>query len=322
MTFRQVEEGCRCVHWKKKKDKQMLRLMLKMLFYVLLLTVFTGCRDQVADHQVRTLATFKGGSLTDLDLRAHYNKMRRDPMFREKPGMLTPEVVLDHALNMEMIIAMGLDRKLHLDPQIREEIHSQMSKLFLKVLQDELIEPVERTSVSDEQARAYYDEHLVQYSKKELYRLSAFSIAPEQAETVAEKIRNGELGFAEAAASHALDERERETGGRTGERSLERFRPDWREQVERMTVGELYGPVALDGAMRLLLLEGKTEPYQYSFEEKKEYVRNDVLYQHYRDAWQTIYDDLRERFDVEIDSRAVQDFYRDGLKSAEQKGES
>ena len=36
------------------------------------------------------------------------------------------------------------------------------------------------------------------------------------------------------------------------------------------------------------------------FEARKAYVRNDLLYARYRDAWQEVYDKLKTEFDLEV----------------------
>ena len=282
---------------------------MKNLFLLLVVLLLTACQNP-GESRTTTLVTFKDGSLSDQDLQAHYQKMRKDPMFRDKPELLSAEAVFDHALNMEMIIALGLEKKLHLDPRVREEIHAHMSRLFLKLLQDELITKIDRAGVTDAEAEAYYNEHQDKYRKNEVYRLWAFSVDRRQADMIARSIRAGECSFAAAAHQYAQAEQERESGGFTGARSLERFKPEWRKQVAQLNVGEIYGPLELDGEARLLWLESKSEPYQYGFEEKKEYVRNDLLYQRYREAWQAAYDDLREQFGVKINEKALAGFYR------------
>ncbi len=292
--------------------------MKHLLLIVLAALLLSACHETSQPNAV-TLVEFDGGSLTDLDVQAHYQKMRKDPKFRDKPNLLTPETVFEHALNMEMIIALGLDKKLHLNPYVREEIHNHMSQLFLRLLQDELIDAIDRNSISDEEARAFYDENQHLYQKKALYRVSTFALNKEQADEAVAAIRNGALSFAEAAQRYALNEKEQHNGGSIGYRTLDRFRPHWREQVAALEEGQVAGPIELDGDWRLLLLHSKSEPHQYSFEEKKEYIRNDLLYQRYQDAWQEVYERLSRQFHVRIDQKALTDFYRDGINAPQEE---
>lgn len=284
----------------------MKKLVVSLACTVALL-VSGGC-DRKPEN---TLASFKGGALTTADVEAHLESMKRKSQFRDKPEMLTPEFAFDHALNMEMIIAKGLAEGLHHDPRIRNMLHEHMSDLFLKIMEDKLITQIDRTTITEEEMRRFYEEHKEQYQEKSKYTLSAFTVAPEQAEEAAAALTAGELDFAAAAAKYALEEEARKKGGKTGTRTLRRFQPSWQPVVEQLEVGVVAGPTELDGKTWLLLLERKTPPHQHSFEDKKEFIRNDVLYGRYRDQWQQVYDGLKKQFEVKIDRKRLDAFYRE-----------
>ncbi|MBM9612849.1 peptidyl-prolyl cis-trans isomerase [Desulfobulbus rhabdoformis] len=280
----------------------------------LALLVSNGC-DRQPDN---ALVQYKGGVLTSEDLRAHYEGLKRKSQFRSKPELLTPEFVFDHALNMEMIIAKGLAEGLHHDPRVRAILHEQMSDLFLKIMEEKLITPVDRNSITEEEMLTFYEQHKDQYQEKSRYTLSAFSVDPNKATEAANAIQKGQLDFATAAASYALDKEERKNGGKTGTRPLRRFQPAWQPVVEQLELGVVSGPIQLDGKAWIMRLEGKTPPHQYSFEEKRPYIRNDVLYARYRDQWQSVYDGLKKQFNVRIDQKLLDDFYQQA-KSPEQQ---
>lgn len=271
------------------------------------LSVCCGCDRQPEN----TLVRFKGGALTTADVEAHLESMKRKSQFRDRPETLTPEFVFHHALNMEMIIAKGLDEDLHNDPRIRDMIHEYMSDLFLKIMERKLITQIDRNTLTEEEMRQFYEEHKDQYQEKSKYALSAFTASPEQAREAAAAIKNGELDFAAAATKYAQDEESRKTGGKTGTRTLRLFQPSWRPVVEKLEVGVVSGPIELDGKTWLLRLERKTEPQQYSFEEKKEYIRNDVLYGRYRTQWDKVYDELKKQYDVKIDQKRLDAFFKE-----------
>jgi len=268
----------------------------------------SACNTTNTDN---VLVRYEGGVLTREDVAAHLKGLKRSSRFRDKSEMLTPEFAFDHALNMEMVIAAGLAEKLHLDPVIRNELHQQMSDLFLRIMEEKLVTPIDRNSVTDEDLRHYYEAHIEEYQDKPRYTLRAFSVAPAQSGEVASAIRAGELSYAEAAAQYAQEEEARNSGGLTGTRTLRRFQATWQPVVEALQVGEVTGPIQIDNKEYILLLERRTEARQYTFEEKKNYIRNDVLYSRYRDAWQQKYDELRQRFAVRIDQKKLADFYRE-----------
>lgn len=284
-----------------------MKYLILALVYALALSGCSGGEKREDNALVR----FKGGVLTKEDLSAHLESMKRKSQFRDKPEMLTPEFVFEHALNMEMIIAKGLDQQLHRDPQIRNMLHEHMSDLFLKIMEEKLITPIDRDAVTEEEMRAFYEAHKEQYQDKAKYTLRAFSVAPEQAEEAANALRAGTMDFAAAASKYALDEEARKNGGQTGSRTLRRFQPSWQPVVEALQVGVVFGPKELDGKTYMLLLDRKTEAQQHSFEDKKTFIKNDVLYGRYRDQWQKVYDGLKQQFEVKIDQAKLDAFYKE-----------
>lgn len=279
------------------------------LFMLTLLTLgLVGCQKKDNDNVV---AHFKGGVLTVEDLAAHRKSMQKMSQFRNKPELLTPQFVFQHALDMEMIITEGLEEELHHDPQIRNTLHQQMSNLFLKIMQDKLLTPVDRTAITEEEMLTFYNQHKEQYRKKAKYNVLAFSVAPGQGDEIIKKIEEG-LDFREAARQYALKERERVTAGSTGGgRTLRRFQPSWRPIVEKLEENTPTGPVTLDGTDYLLLLEEKTEEYQYSYVDKKDFIRNDILYNAYQKQWQNIYAGLKEKYKVTINQERLDRFYKE-----------
>lgn len=281
--------------------------MKKTIIAILTAAVLTGCGQSGSDDS-NVLATFKGGVLTTEDIQAHKRTLQRSGQFKNKPETLTPEFVFEHALNMEMIIAKGLEEKLHRDAAIRNDLHRHMSALFLKMMQDQLVTAIDKESIREEEMRTFYEQHKEQYSKKSQYTLHAFSVAGEQASAAMAAIKDGVMTFAAAASTYGLDEQERKNGGETGIRTLRRFQPAWQPVVKSLKVGEVSGPLEIDGVAYIMLLERKTKPYQYSYDEKKTYIRNDVLYSRYQKQWQKIYDELRDRYEVKINRDNLEAF--------------
>lgn len=279
------------------------------------LVTLTAC-SQSNEHADNVLVRFEGGLLTSQDIDAHLLSLKRRSEFRDKPEMLTPEFAFEHALNMEMIIARGLDEKLHEDAYIRNDLHRQMSDLFMDILKDTLITEIDPKSITEEEIKQYYEDNKDSYTVKSKYKLSAFEVDKEQAGAVVEKLRDKSISFEEAVSQYALNARDKERAGKTGTRTLRRFQPPWRPVVESLEVGVVNGPTEIDGKIYILLLENKTEPHLYTFEERKAYIRNDVLYSRYRQQWQQIYDDMKKQYKVDINDSNLKKYYK---KLAENK---
>ncbi|WP_300672553.1 peptidyl-prolyl cis-trans isomerase [Desulfoluna sp.] len=280
--------------------------MKRFIVIVFLVVALVGC---TSDEKGSEVATFKGGNLTVEDLEAHLRKLKKEKRYRNNPELLTREFVYDHALNMEMIIAEGLRRELHLDPAIRQEIHGFMADLFLKVLQDELVPKIDREGITDEEALAFYKDNLDLYTKKPMYSVSLIKCEKkDDLERVQEQLLAGSITFETAASTHSEDKVSAPHAGAIGSRALSRFRPDWREAIQGLAVNELSPPKEIGDAWYLFKLTAKTEPKLSPFEEKQAYVVNDLLYATYRDAWETTYDRLKQEFGVEVNEATLEKF--------------
>lgn len=256
----------------------------------------SGCERPSQNEAVR----WEGGVITVADLEAHAAKLAKKKQFVQDPASLAPDYVLEHAVNMEMIIAEGLKRKLHLDPRIREEIHGFMSELFLKMLQEELVPDFRKEDITTEEMREYYERHKEAYKLPDLYALTWLRTDDrEQAARLASGIRDGAIAF-EAASEEVGVEK-----GRTEARALERHRPEWRSAIASLDEGGASLPVICDDGAWVLRLDRKTVGRTYGFEEREAYIRNDVLYAKYRNAWEDVYQKLRRENGVQFRQEAV-----------------
>lgn len=216
---------------------------------------------------------------------------------REHGGALTPEYVLEHVQNMESITAEGIARGLDRLSEFRQAVHQFKAELMLRALQPDLVPEINRDGITDEEARAYFEENIHAYSLPDLYEVTLFMAR------TAEDLADLERLSAEAASSYPDLEIER-----LDPRPLDRFPPKWRSVLEDLIPGD-QGPALSheDGFLRLRLDHVETERLQ-DFDARKEYIRNDVLYFRYRKAWQETYDMLRKKHGVRIEPDIAREF--------------
>lgn len=280
---------------------------MKHLVLTVLCLLFLAACDQTPDDNA--VVTFDGGVLTLEDLQAHQAIMKRSSRFSKNPDQVTPEFAYEHAVNMEMIIAKALKEKLHQDPRIRAEIHGFMSELFLKVMQDHLVPQIDRGSLTEEEVRAYYDANIGSYTPPTMYKVRVIENPDETALTTArERILSGGESFETAAMKYSTHNATREAGGYAGKRAISDYRPDWRAAIEKLDVDAVSEPVRINDAWYLFQVTEKTEFLPSDYEEKKAYVRNDLLYSKYRKAWEKVYADLRGDFGVKVNEHNLQRF--------------
>ncbi len=279
----------------------------KLMALVLMITVvmqgLVGCSSSKTDEVV---VTYKGGKLTAADIEAHREIMKRIKLFRDNPQALTNEAVVEHAANMELIIAKALKEKLHEDPRMKAEIHGFMSNMFLKTMQGTLVPNIDPKSLSEQQLREFYEKHKKSYAAPAQYGLRIIKSDNEKTlKKLKQEIDSGKLSFSDAAKKHSLDKQSAKNGGYIGLRQLIQLPPGLHEDLPKMAINQVSDIKTANKHFYLFQLLEKPEPHQYSYEDKAPFIRNDLLYSKYKDAWKETYEKLKKEFDLKIDQSAV-----------------
>ncbi len=287
--------------------------MKQLVLAVLCLLFLAGCNQTKNDNAV---VTFDGGSLTLEDLKAHQDIMKRSSRFNKNPDQVTPEFAYEHAVNMEMIITRALKEKLHQDPRIRAEIHEFMADLFLKVMQDHLVPQIDRDSLTEEEVRAYFDENIASYIPATQYGVRVI-VNPDESvlKAARERILSGEESFETVALDLSTHNATREAGGYAGKRAITSYRADWRAAIENLEVDAISEPVRIKDEWYLFQVTDKTSFEAPDYEERKAFVRNDLLYSKYRQAWEQVYEQLRAEYKVKVDEEKLKLFLNQGKES-------
>lgn len=287
--------------------------MKQLALTILCLLFLAGCNQTANDNAV---VTFNGGSLTLEDLKAHQAIMKRSSRFSKNPDQVTPEFAYEHAVNMEMIITRALKEKLHQDPRIRAEIHEFMADLFLKVMQDHLVPQIDKDSLTEDEVRAYFDANIASYIPPTQYGVRVIENPDENVLKAARKrILSGEESFEAVALDLSTHNATREAGGNAGTRAITSYRPDWRTAIEGLEVNTISEPVRIKDAWYLFQVTDKTSFEAPDYEEKKAFVRNDLLYSKYRKSWEQLYEQLRMEYKVKVDQEKLKLFLNQEEKS-------
>ncbi|WP_158269847.1 peptidyl-prolyl cis-trans isomerase [Desulfonatronum sp. SC1] len=227
---------------------------------------------------------------------------RRMGEAKEHAGRVTPEYVLEHVQNMESLIREAHDQGFTVLAEFRQAVHQFQAELLMRTMQPDLIAEIPRESITDEDVRTFYEENIGMYGLPDIYAATVFHTLDE-----------GEAGLLGAADGRAALDAEADVlpGVEVltlDPMPLERFPGVWAQTLLSLETGEC-GPVVMheDRFAVLCLEEARTNRTQ-DFEHRKEYIRNDVLYSRYRQAWREAYEHLREKHGVEIDPEAAERF--------------
>jgi hypothetical protein len=262
--------------------------------------MFSGCNKNTENE----VAKFDNGNLTIEDLHAHARQLSMKKDFLNGRQELTPDYTFEHALNMEMLIAEGLERKLHLDPDVRQEIHAFMSNLFLKILKKELVPEIKSESISEEEIRAHYEQFRDSYSTPDKFDFSYAVFddrqKAEKALAAGWKETDGIPSLEGALKQEKLESQSSSSMGKAR-----------KEVLKKLKTGEVSGITEDSGKFWIMKLEGMTAGKPYDFEKRKAYIRNDVLYAKYRKAWEDVYEKLKKEHEVKVNAEILEKFRKD-----------
>jgi len=157
---------------------------------------------------------------------------------------------------------------------------------------------VEHVKVSEEEERAYYQEHQAQFQEEG--KVSAKHIlvdSKEQAEQVDQEVAAG-LAFEEAAKKYSTCP-SKDRGGDLGYFSKGQMVPEFEKAAFGGEVGTVIGPVETQFGHHLILVEDKKEPSQRSFGQAQEQIHQQLVQARQQEAYQAKVKELSEAYGVE-----------------------
>jgi hypothetical protein len=258
------------------------------------LIFFGGCSKKKDEN---TIVSFKDGTLSFVNLIAHSEEMKKIKVFSKKD--LDLDDVLEHAVNMEMIIKEGIEKKLHLNPELRAKLHMQMASVFLEALKNELVPEIKRDSISDKEVKEYYMANKTSYDQPDKYSFYLIkSLDGEDLEKLVSQFETNEITIDIVKTDHETEFRSKS--------NILFLDPVLKDTLEKSGEKKISSPIDYKNSRYLVYIDEIIKGKPCDFEKKKEYIRNDVLYSKYKKAWQNTYENLREKYGVEIDTASFE----------------
>ena len=113
------------------------------------------------------------------------------------------------------------------------------------------------TDISEEELKAYYDEHPDEMERTYVDAAHIMVTDPELADEIYDKIVNQGADFAEMAKEYSVDLNTKEDGGELGEFGKNETLPAFEEAVFAMEKGDISKPVTTDLGYHIIKLNNK-----------------------------------------------------------------
>ena len=244
----------------------------------------------------RILATVGGIQITDRDVDELLMSLgQRGQAYNTPEGR---KMLLGQVINNTLLLLVARRNLYEAEPAFREQLARLKDNLLTSYAGEKALAGV---TVSDAEARAYYDENKEQFNQGETVNASHILVdSEEKARAIYEEIGSGAKTFEDAAKEYSSCP-SKENGGNLGDFGRGQMVPEFDTAVFEMEVGAITAePVKTQFGYHLIKLNAKNEATTIPFEEIKDNVKAMLLGEKRRSAYESKINQLKIMYPVDI----------------------
>ena len=216
-------------------------------------------------------------------------------------GYNNPEgrrAILEQVIANKLFLLDAKRNLMEADPAFKEQLNMIKDKLLIHFASEKALSLV---SVSDAEAKTYYDENSEQFVSGETVNASHILVDNEEkANALLEKINAGEISFEDAAKQNSSCP-SGQNGGNLGDFTRGQMVPEFDSAVFSMQVGEISSaPVKTQFGYHLIKLNSKSEAKTVAFEEMKDRIKAMLLNEKKSKAYESKVNQLKIMYPVDI----------------------
>ena len=271
----------------------------------LILAVSFSCKETAPEPAAGAKAAARGqaeiavatvGTLTvtrnEFEMAYKYLPEQAAPIIREKgPGFLLDKLIeLD--LGYQEALAQGMDK----DPETREQAEKILRQYYYQQLMKKTM-PKE-FEVSDQDAKAYYDQHKDEMKGPERAKAMHIIVADEKTAAAVKKEAKSGAKFADLVKKFSTEPQKDKSGGDLGWFDKGQMLPEIDKVVFAAKKGDIVGPVKTQYGYHVIYVEDLKPAGAKEFDEIKDEMKKQ-LQQTKAEEWHTKWvEDLKKKFPV------------------------
>lgn len=242
----------------------------------------------------KILASVAGEAVTESDVDEAIASMgARASAYGDPKGRAA---MLEQLINKKLLL---LDAKRNLFER-DEEFKAQLAKVKEELLSNYAIEKAIRdVKVSDGEIESFYEEHKNEFVSGERINVShILTETKEEAESVLEKIKSGNMTFEEAARRYSSCP-SKEQGGLLGDAGRGQFVPEFENAAFEAVPGELTGPVETQFGYHIIRVNEKIPGGIVEFDKIAGAIAEKLLSEKQQKAYQSKINQLKIMYMVD-----------------------
>jgi len=235
----------------------------------------------------------------------------------EEAALASKEIVLRNILREDLLQIEALRRGYDKGPEVQRAVRALETELVAELYLKEIVAP--RIEITEEELRAYYDEHLEEFLKPPRVHLGQITVKEkDEAERLAGLLRQG-TDLAWLARQHSVD-RFKEVGGDRGWMTPIRGMDDVQTLVFDAAPGDVIGPIGAPGHFVVLQVGAREDQGALALEEVIDRVRLALFGPKFLDYRDELVRRLRDAAEIEVNPEVIASLGISGEQLEESEG--
>jgi parvulin-like peptidyl-prolyl isomerase len=266
----------------------------------LLATLSIAASISISAFAAQTLAKVNDKAITDEDVQIFMMKNGMQANY----NMMKPEVkqkLLEKTIETKLIADEAIKNGIENTPEFKENLEKAKVDIALDVW---TTKELEKITISDEEAKKFYDANSEKFKQPHLYNASHILVKSEaEAKKIIKEIyaaKDKSEAFAGAAEKYSIDGNGKQ-GGSLGWFPEGQMVKDFMEAVKKMKKGDISKtPVKTQFGFHIIMLNDEKAASKATFDQVKERIKQGLKIEKTRDAVEAKGKALREKAKVEL----------------------
>lgn len=238
------------------------------------------------------IAVVAGKEITNEEFELFVENLPQDrKAYLQYPGF--KEKLLDQYVALYTFAMDAEERGLDQTDEFKRILENTRRDILAQLAMRDAVKDVQ---VSDEEAKAYYDENQKKFQKEESVQAKHILVETEEkCQEIFQEIESGAITFEEAAKQHSTCPSGQQ-GGDLGEFTHGQMVREFDEAAFAAEPGVVVGPVKTQFGYHLIRVEHKNEAQVQPFEEVKSMIVRTVYQKKQNDAYEAKEKELKEKY--------------------------
>ena len=208
------------------------------------------------------------------------------------------KAVLEQIISSKLLLLDARHNLYETEPEFKAELAKVRESLLINYAGNKVLSSV---SVSDDEAKKFYDENPDQFNEGETVNADHILIkTEEEALEILAKIESGEISFADAAAQHSTCP-SGQKGGNLGDFGRGQMVPEFEKAAFELEVGEITkAPVQTQFGYHLIKLNAKNEASVIPYEQIAGQLKEMLIGEKRREAYERKINQLKLLYPVDL----------------------